>query len=218
MSDMRYTDAEREIYEQNNVDKVKLDFARRLKFLMDENDINLNSLSEMSGVNKASLSKYTNALSEVRAYNLIRLSQFFGVPSDYLLGLTNSAKKSEVTNGIVAATGLDDKALSVVMDIAGKDKFHNYDMLNLFLSYGNEIKHILGFMEKYYAAVDVMEDLEINYGGLDPESPEYESAYETFVQQKIIANGLKFAAMKEFEKLFDESVSDSFKYKIRVSK
>lgn len=92
-------------------DTMKI-FADRLSDLLSaakEKGDDLRSLSERIGISKSTLSDYANTKREPRITELSRISDFFGVSSDWLLGLTND--RSRVPSAI-DELGLSEKAVS----------------------------------------------------------------------------------------------------------
>ena len=63
------------------------EFAIRLKELRLEKGLTLVQLAEQAGLNKSSLSRWERVESDCFISQLIILAKFFGVSTDYLLGL-----------------------------------------------------------------------------------------------------------------------------------
>lgn len=68
-----------------------LDFSKRLKYLMQIEKISQRSLSNQTGLQRKSILNWLNAKFYARYDALIKLSNFFGVSSDYLVGRTEEA-------------------------------------------------------------------------------------------------------------------------------
>lgn len=66
------------------------DFGMRLKRLRVQRGISQVQLANRLEVNTSTISAYENNISSPSARTLIRLSQIFGVSTDYLLGLDES--------------------------------------------------------------------------------------------------------------------------------
>lgn len=64
-------------------------FASRLKDLIDDSEKNLRQLSKETGISTASLSDWSNGKVQPTAENIYIIAKYFGVTSDYLLGLEN---------------------------------------------------------------------------------------------------------------------------------
>ncbi len=66
---------------------MKTKFAERLKELRLEKGISLVALSKEVKFSDATLSRWENGISDVSGAGLVALAKFFGVTTDYLLGL-----------------------------------------------------------------------------------------------------------------------------------
>lgn len=64
-------------------------FGERLKDLRLENELSIEALSKEVEIGIASLSRFENCKADVYAYQVIKLAEYFGVTTDYLLGLEN---------------------------------------------------------------------------------------------------------------------------------
>lgn len=64
----------------------------RLKHLRSMKNITLRDLSEKVNISYVTLSRYENNIQQMTDENLIALSKFFDVSTDYLLGLSNIKK------------------------------------------------------------------------------------------------------------------------------
>lgn len=62
-------------------------FAERLKLLREEKKLSLMALSKKVGISDATICRWENGQCDVKGDQLIILAEFFGVSSDYLLGL-----------------------------------------------------------------------------------------------------------------------------------
>lgn len=66
---------------------MKNNFAERLKELRIEKGLSQNALSKLVGISNATISRWEDGLLDITSSNLIILAKFFGVSTDYLLGL-----------------------------------------------------------------------------------------------------------------------------------
>ncbi len=64
-------------------------FAERLKDLIDEKGLNNQQVSDKTGIPRTSISNWVNGRRTVQIEALVQLALFFGVTTDYLLGLEN---------------------------------------------------------------------------------------------------------------------------------
>ena len=62
-------------------------FAERLKDLRIEKGLSINKLAKLIGISSIAISRYENELRSPSAECLILLATYFGVSTDYLLGL-----------------------------------------------------------------------------------------------------------------------------------
>lgn len=72
---------------------LKLTIQERLKDLRIERKLTLEQLAEKTGISKSALGKYeTEEYKDMSPFNLVTLAKFYGVSTDYLLGLTEQKK------------------------------------------------------------------------------------------------------------------------------
>lgn len=72
---------------------VKLTIQERLKDLRTERSMTLEQLSEATGLSRAALGKYeTDDFKDISPFSITALAKFYGVSTDYLLGLTEQKK------------------------------------------------------------------------------------------------------------------------------
>ena len=63
--------------------------SEKLKMLRDRHGLTLDELAERTGLSRSALSNYeTNESKEVSQFALVALAKFYGVSTDYLLGLS----------------------------------------------------------------------------------------------------------------------------------
>ena len=75
----------------NEALKCKLSIQEKLKDLRIEKGLSLQELSEQTGISRASLGNYeTDDYKEISHKAIITLANFYGVTSDYLLGITEN--------------------------------------------------------------------------------------------------------------------------------
>ena len=66
---------------------MKNQLAQRLTELLQDNDISMRKLASGIGVSAMSISDWANGNGQPTAENIYNLAVFFGVSTDYLLGL-----------------------------------------------------------------------------------------------------------------------------------
>lgn len=92
---------------------VQLTMAERLKDLrVIYKKLTLEQLAEQTGLSKSALGKYENEdCGDINHYAIQKLAKFYGVSTDYLLGLTEQKNHSDVD---VASLHLSDEVLELL--------------------------------------------------------------------------------------------------------
>ena len=92
---------------------VQLTMAERLKDLrVIDKKLTLEQLAEQTGLSKSALGKYENEdCGDINHYATQKLAKFYGVSTDYLLGLTEQKNHSDVD---VASLHLSDEVLELL--------------------------------------------------------------------------------------------------------
>ena len=92
--------------------KCKLSIQEKLKDLRIERGLSLQELSEQTGLSRAALGNYeTDDYKEITHKAIIILADFYGVTSDYLLGLTENREQHPFA---VDELGLDDDTVDLL--------------------------------------------------------------------------------------------------------
>ncbi len=92
--------------------KCKLSIQEKLKDLRTERGLSLQELSEQTGLSRASLGNYeTDDYKEITHKSIVILADFYGVSSDYLLGLTENREQHQFP---VDELGLDDETVELL--------------------------------------------------------------------------------------------------------
>ena len=75
---------------------IKLTLGERLKDLRVERHLKLETLAEQTGLSKSALSKYeSDDVTDLSIYAVTTLAEFYGVTTDYLLGVTENKKRPD---------------------------------------------------------------------------------------------------------------------------
>ena len=94
---------------------IKLTIQERLKDLRTERKMTLEQLSEATGPSRAALGKYeTDDFKDISPLSITTLAKFYGVSTDYLLGLTEQKNHSDTT---LAELHLSDDAIDVLRNV-----------------------------------------------------------------------------------------------------
>lgn len=91
-----------------------LTIAERLKDLrVVDKSLTLEQLAEATKISKSTLGKYEqDTIKDMSPFNIAILAKFYGVSTDYLLGLTETKNHPNLE---IASLGLNDKAIEVLM-------------------------------------------------------------------------------------------------------
>ena len=92
-------------------------FSKRLSVLMKERHITQDTLATTIGVKRQTVSLYKSGQSMPDAEVLRDIAVFFGVSSDWLLGLTDVRMPNTDVQAICARTGLSETAVSGLMNM-----------------------------------------------------------------------------------------------------
>lgn len=91
---------------------IKLTLGERLKDLRVERDLKLETLAEQTGLSKSALSKYeSDDVTDLSIYAVTTLAEFYGVTTDYLLGVTENKKRPDA---VLSDLHLSDGAVDVL--------------------------------------------------------------------------------------------------------
>lgn len=92
--------------------QIKLTIQERLKDLRNERNLTLEQLAEKTGLSKSALGNYeSNDFKDISPFAIVKLSEFYGVSTDYLLGLTENKARE---GGDIAELHLSDEALETL--------------------------------------------------------------------------------------------------------
>ena len=75
-----------------------MNFKLKLKELMEEKNVTQVELAKNISVSQIAVSKWLNGKNEATASSLIEMSKFFGVSTDYLLGLVDDFNNLQIKN------------------------------------------------------------------------------------------------------------------------
>jgi transcriptional regulator with XRE-family HTH domain len=113
---------------------VKLTISERLKDLRVERHLTLEQLADATGLSKSALGKYeTEDFKDISPFAITTLAEFYGVSTDYLLGLTENKNPA---NAELQALHLQDDAIDslrngkynkrLLSELVAHDKFQQF--------------------------------------------------------------------------------------------
>ena len=99
--------------------EIKLTIQERLRDLRAERGLTLEQLANDTHISRSSLSSYeSNEFKDISPFAIVTLAQFYGVSTDYLLGLSENKKHSDVD---ITSLHLNDE----VLDLLRSGKINN---------------------------------------------------------------------------------------------
>ena len=102
---------------------IKLTLGERLKDLRVERNLKLETLAEQTGLSKSALSKYeSDDVTDLSIYAVTTLAEFYGVTTDYLLGVTENKKRPDA---VLSDLHLSDGAVENAA-AAGRENVHHW--------------------------------------------------------------------------------------------
>lgn len=113
------------------ITEIQKSFGNRLDMLMKEEIINATDLARKTGIDRNEIGKCKNGIKFPTTENLIKLADFFGVSTSYLLGETDARNADDVLIG--NELGVDNLVINNIKEI---NKINN--------KYDNKYKDILG--------------------------------------------------------------------------
>ena len=96
-------------------------FGPRLKTLIDEKGITVRSLAKDLNVSVGVLSDWQNGNKTPRGDSIMKLTEYFGVTADYLLGLTDASTIDTHTRISCDTTRLSEKAVKILSSMEKSD-------------------------------------------------------------------------------------------------
>lgn len=71
-----------------------MDYMIRMRNLREDNDLTQQEVATMLGTSQTMYARYERGANEMPIRHLIRLAKYYGVSTDYLLGLTKEKNKT----------------------------------------------------------------------------------------------------------------------------
>ena len=87
-------------------------FCERLKGLIEDSNTTITAIARELGIARQSVSQYVDGTGQPNAERIYKISRFFGVSSDYLLGLSDTPTADTTIRAICEHTGLSDSFIS----------------------------------------------------------------------------------------------------------
>ena len=79
------------------MESTVLTITERLKDLRDKHDLTLESLAKAVGISRSALGTYeTGDFKDISPFSIVKLAKFYGVTTDYLMGVSNLEKEADM--------------------------------------------------------------------------------------------------------------------------
>lgn len=145
------------------IDNYNKPFPTILRHLIKERKTTIKAVADYVGITRQAVSQYQDGSTQPNADTLIKISNYFNVSVDYLLGLAKQPTKNKELNEICEYTGLSQNAVEVLIhfdndkrDILSKviesGEFHDIIRLIAFAQIDKDILYPSG---DYTAAIVV---------------------------------------------------------------
>lgn len=112
----------------NNYDADSI-FPSRLRSLMDEKKVTQAELAKICGVQRQSVAQWREGNTRPEILSLGKIAEFFGVSSDYLIGLTDNKTTDKATLETCATLGITEKSVEFLSDPKNEYYRHGIDVL-----------------------------------------------------------------------------------------
>ena len=174
--------------------EIRLTFQERLKDLRTERGMTLSDLEKATGISRSSLGKYeSDECKEVSHASIVTLAKYYGVTSDYLLGLSENKNPA---NADLSDLHLQDD----VIEVLKSGKLNNRLLCELIRHEG--FRRFLTDAEIYVDGLAEMQIRNLNIGVdaarmqiEDRFSPDKEELYRRALEAAHIDEGRYFAGM-----------------------
>jgi transcriptional regulator with XRE-family HTH domain len=180
------------------------DFPKRLRKLLDETGTTQDKLAESVGVTRQSVAQWKDGQTKPDVHYLRKISEFFGVSCDYLIGMTDVRSLETELQAVAKFTWLSEKALGGLMSERA-DYPENIYILNTILESGDNLHKVLDQFRLYERAYyelymhrleNKMDEMIDNKASPEPSEAELVLMEKTAVQGYYIN--------KAMEKLIDD--------------
>lgn len=71
---------------------ISMDYIKRIRDLREDNDKTQTEIAEHLGISQTMYARYERGANELPIRHLIKLADFYGVSTDYILGRTDNQK------------------------------------------------------------------------------------------------------------------------------
>ena len=135
-------------------EKQATPLARRLNGLI----VDGNALKDYLGVSAQAINQYRLGMARPSLENLCNIAEFYGVSTDYLLGLTDTPSIKEDIQAVCKTTGLSEEAISYLRRATNEHYEGRRIVLNALLE-NYDFYHLLGIIYECSEAMSPREEI-----------------------------------------------------------
>lgn len=138
------------------MDDTILTITERLKDLRKKRGLTLEALAEATKISRSALGTYeTGEFKDISPFSIVRLAEFYGVTTDYLMGLSNLEKEADTE---IQELRLTNEALNVL-----KSGHFSGKLLSEVICH-NDFPRLITDMEIFVDHIASMQIENLNYG------------------------------------------------------
>lgn len=138
------------------MDDIILTITERLKDLRKKRGLTLEALAEATKISRSALGTYeTGEFKDISPFSIIRLAEFYGVTTDYLMGVSNLEKEADVE---IQELRLTNEALNIL-----KSGHFSGKLLSEVICH-NDFPRLMTDMEIFVDHIASMQIENLNYG------------------------------------------------------
>ena len=143
-------------------------------------NVSQQTVADAIGVRRETVRQWENAERQIKAADLLRLADYFGVSVDYVLGRTKTKSLNEDIQMICCYTELSEKAVDEIA--------HNYALsrlINLMVDQGisGEMNRAQTWLRKAVSIVLIQEQMQRRMGRMSGEIDEFHPAEPWYIEQ-----------------------------------
>lgn len=169
-------------------------FPSNLRGLISQKGTTITALSKVLGISRQAVSQYADGTGQPNVDKLVKIADYFGVSSDYLVGLSDIQTRNETLQGIHNETGLQRDAISKLMADKDSDIQETADFVS-FLIAAEDFSRLIDEIVKLSAFRHTAIDAKLGIGD-DLHDIAFEAAF------KIIVTDLFWEIVKKYNNPF----------------
>lgn len=160
-------------------EKYNSTFATNLRDLIAQRGTTITAISKALGISRQAVSQYTDGTGQPNVDKLAMIADYFGVSTDYLVGLSEIPTRNETIRGIHEKTGLSEDAVSSLMTDQYVEDHKTANFVS-FLIASEGFERLVGEITKLSLFHNTTIDATLGVGG-DLYNVDFEAAFKLIV-------------------------------------